>query len=371
MSRSEMAVAAVVVACLLAGPAGAVSFDSQVIDPNGPSRVWGKGSGDLDGDGLADAIVGSYDGGLYWYKNPGWSKRTISATAHIEEDIDVVDVDGDGRQDVVAVTTAGATWFRNTATGWQARVLLSGVDLHDITLSDFDHDGLRDIVGRGQGAAGNKIYLWRQRSLTSWARSVIDLPAGGEGLGVRDLDRDGYPDVVIGRYWLRNQSTPGSLSFTRHTYNLAAAANAYVSIGDINGDKRIDIVTAPAEPNNQRYRISWFEAPADPTDGPWPEHVIQDNVETVHHFVGAVDADLDGDLDVFSALTHLGDSPKVKLFVNRDGKGDFGAPRILAYTSSHSMKFLRVGQDAGLSLFGADYGNAGATAIRLFRWRAD
>ena len=172
MSRSEVAAAAVVVACLLAGQAGAVSFDSQIIDPNGPSRVWGKGTGDLDGDGLADAIVGSYDGGLYWYKNPGWGKRTISATARIEEDLAVVDLDDDGRRDVVAVTTNGVTWFHNKSAGWHAHVLVSGVDLHDIAISDLDHDGLRDIVGRGQGAAGNKVYLWRQRSLPSWSRSV-------------------------------------------------------------------------------------------------------------------------------------------------------------------------------------------------------
>ena len=65
--------------------AAAVSFQATVIDANGPSRVWGKGAGDLNGDGRTDLVVGSYDGGLYWYENPGWTKRTISATARIEE----------------------------------------------------------------------------------------------------------------------------------------------------------------------------------------------------------------------------------------------------------------------------------------------
>jgi hypothetical protein len=32
------------------------------------------------------------------------------------------------------------------------------------------------------------------------------------------------------------------------------------------------------------------------------------------------------------------------------------------------MKFVRVGNDAGLSLFGADYGSRPSTPVRLFRW---
>jgi hypothetical protein len=127
-------------------------------------------------------------------------------------------------------------------------------------------------------------------------------------------------------------------------------------------------VTTPAEPNNRRYRIRWFEAPVNRT-GPWAEHVIQTNVETVHHFVGIADFDLDGDFDVATALTHLGDNPKIKLFLNLDGRGSFSSPQIIANTSSHSMKLVRVKGDRGTSLFGADYGIRGPTPVRLFRWR--
>ena len=75
--------------------------------------------------------------------------------------------------------------------------------------------------------------------------------------------------------------------------------------------------------------------------------------------------------DIASALTHLADNPSIKLYLNRDHRGAFNAPQIIAHTSSHSMKFVRVGNDAGPSLFGADYGNLGRTPIRLFRWRAN
>lgn len=370
MSRLAAAIAAIAALCLSAGTAAAVSFEATVIDAQGPSRVWGKGAGDLNRDGRADLVVGSYDGGLYWYENPSWTRRTISASARIEEDMEVVDYDGDGRTDVVAITTGGVTFFRNTPSGWKANLLVRGVDLHDIVTVDLDGDGVRDLAGRGQSTAGNKIHLWRRAGPGQMLRTQLDLPITGEGFDQRDLDRDGRHDLVVGRYWFRNTSTPGRLAFTRYLYSAAAPVNAYVAFGDLNKDGRVDIVTSPAEPNNGRGRISWFQAPANPL-GTWTERVIQSDVETVHHFVGVADLDLDGDLDVASALTHLGDAPAIKLFVNRDGKGSFGAPQIIARTSSHSMKLVRVGGDAGPSLFGADYGNLGATPIRLFRWRAN
>ena len=345
-----------------------VTFQLKVIDGNGPSKVWGKGAGDLDGDGKVDVIAGSNNGGLYWYQNPAWTKRTISSGAKIEEDMEVVDLDKDGRRDIVSVTTGGVTWFRNTGTGWTATVLVTGLDIHDIEVKDLDGDGKLDLIGRNQGSTGNILYFWRQgASLATWTRTTITLPEGGEGLLAVDLDRNGKVDVAVGKYWFKNGSTVGALSFTRYTYNAGAEKSAYIAAGKINGDSYVDLVVTPSEPKGGVGDIAWYLAPATTTNG-WTKRVIQAGVESVHHFVGVADFDQDDDNYVATAMTHVGTNPKVKLFYNTDGKGTFGPASIVANTSSHSMKIVDLANNGLKSLYGADYGNTGATEIDL--WQA-
>ncbi len=349
--------------------AAEIGFSLSVIDPNGPSHVWGKGAGDLNGDHRVDLVEGSNDGGLYWYQNPTWKKRTISPGARIEEDMEVIDLDGDGRKDVVSITTGGITWFKNTGGdgNWPAQKLVSGLDLHDIEVVDLDGDGKLDLVGRNQEATGNKLYFWRQKSLGSWVKSTITLPESGEGLLAVDLTRDGKVDIAIGKYWFKNNSSKGALSFTRYTYNSGAEKNAYIAAGRINKDSRIDLAVSPSEPRGRFGDIAWYRAPLDRT-GTWAKKLIQGSVETVHHFIGVADFDGDGDNDVATAMTHVGTNPKVKLFYNTDGTGKFGPASIVTNTSSHSMKIVDLANDGLKSLYGADYGNKTTTPIKL--WKA-
>ena len=356
---------------LLAGtapgsPARAVTFDLTVVDARGPSAAWGKAVGDLNGDGRTDVVVGSREGGLYWYQNPSWTKRTISGGAAIEEDMEVVDLNRDGRRDVVAVVPGGLTLFANRGGSWAAQRLVQGTYLHDVEVVDLDRDGKLDLVGRDQGGSGNRLHLWRQSSLTSWQKTTIDLPTGGEGLRVADLDRDGRRDLVIPEYWFKNASTPGRLAFTRHAYGPAAPASGYVEVGDVNRDGRPDIVVSPAEPAGRRHDMLWFEAPTRTTDR-WLAHVLERDVETVVHFCGIADFDRNGQSDIVTAMTQKGRSPKIKVYLNISNRNASGSALTVADTSSHSMKLLTV--NGRPSLVGADYANPGATPVRLWSAR--
>jgi len=239
---------------------------------------------------------------------------------------------------------------------------VSGVQLHDVEVVDLDRDGRLDLVGRAQAGTGNALHLWRQVALTRWSHTRLALPGGGEGLLAADLNRDGKPDLAVGKYWHANRGSPGRLAFVRHTYNAAAATNAYVAAGDLNGDGRVDLATSPAERAGQRYKVAWFEAPANP-EGVWREHVLEGNVEAVVHFIGIADFDGDGRNDVATAMMQQGTNPKIKIYGNR-GRGAFGAARIVANASSHSMKILVV--NGRRRLVGADWNRSPTTPIRLF-----
>ena len=295
-------VVALLAAVRAVGVVAATVFTHQVVDPDGPPKVWGKAVGDLDGDGKADLVVGGYLGGLYWYKNPGWGKHIISTTARIEEDLEVVDLDKDGRKDIVAITYGGVTWFRHTDNGWSAQIIARGVNCHDIEVVDLDGDLKYDIAGRDQMPRGDKLFLWRRQSPTSWVGSMIKLPQVGTGLLAVDLDRDKKPDLVIGKHWYKNNSRTGALSFTHYRYSYGAEQDAYIAAGKIDADNYVDLVVTPAHAQSGTHNVAWFKAPATTTSG-WIRHVLQANVQPQYHFAAVADFDRDGDNDIATAMT--------------------------------------------------------------------
>jgi hypothetical protein len=377
MYRLAVGLAVGLLVSLATAPAdAAAAFQYSIIDPAGPAKAWGKASADMDGDGRVDFLIGGHSEstpGLYWYRNPDWKRRTISARALIGTDIEVVDLNRDGRQDVIATTDTGGvpgiTAFIKTPSTWVQRRLVVGARLHDIEVADLNQDGLLDLVGRGQSLLGNRIRIWRQGPPNRWTASSIALPIeNGDGLKVADVDRDGRQDLVIPRYWLRNVATDGSLAFTRLTYNRSAPANAVIEMARINDDRMADIIASPAHRAGSYGRISWFRAPERPADGAiWDEIVIENRVERDSHFIGIADFDRNGTNDVATAMTELTRRPRVKLYYNLSGTGNFTAPQILANTSSHEMQVIRVDNDRFPSLVGADYDRKDRTVIKLWR----
>ncbi len=336
--------------------AGEALFVRDVVDSAGPNSPWGKAVGDVNGDGRIDLIVGGHDGGgLVWYENPSWRKHVIQDRGEFSTDHEVADIDGDGKNDVVSLMREKIVWFRNDGhDGWT----MSEIDhqrLHDVEVVDLNNDGRLDVVARGQSLfanAGHTLFLYYQRD-NGWERHHIEIPPG-EGLKVADIDRDGRADVVTNVSWLKNPGVAGGKWEQRTFASTWTWPHVFIDVGDINADGRVDIVMSPAEPAGQKYRISWFEGPVDP-HSVWIEHVVEDSVESAHHFVGVADFDKDGKVDIATATMHQGLAPtEIGVYLNH-GAGKGWTKKVLATSGSHNMRIVDIDGDGDPDLFGANW----------------
>lgn len=333
-----------------------VPFEHVIVDDDGPTSMWQKTVGDINGDGAPDLLAGGHSsGGLVWYESPSWTKFTIADGGGYSTDGEVVDVDGDGDIDVVSLTSSQILWYENP--DWAVHVIEDRT-LHDVEVADFDLDGDIDLVARNQGAFGgdgSTVYFYQQNSPTSWTPMSISIP-NGEGLKAADIDADGDTDVVVGGRWLENTRDILGGPWAQYVYTESwTHEHVFVATGDLNGDGRLDAVLSPAEPSGETYRISWFEAPVDPKSGEWTEHIVENNVETVHHFVGVADFNNDGRLDIASAEMHQGSDPdEVKLYLN-EGLGSSWTKQVIATGGSHSMRIVDFDNDGDFDLFGANW----------------
>jgi hypothetical protein len=329
-----------------------------------PVDPWAKAVGDLNGDGRPDLIVGGHkSGGLVWYENTGdmgvWKLHRVSGAAEFGTDCEVADVDRDGDNDLVVIRD-GLFWFENTDKqgGQWIEHRISTEALHDIEVADLDGDGWLDVVARNQGEWGDgfTVFLYRQVADTTFTPEAPLTVPDGEGLLVVDLNRDSRPDIVVNGKWYENRNRKGSAGdWSEHVYGEKVWANTFLAAGDLNGDRRIDIVVSPAERDQHpRQRIVWFEAPANRA-ARWRERVIEEGVQPVYHFIGVADFDGDRRLDVVTAEMNQGADPDwVTVFLNA-GAGLRWDRRDPATTGSHSMRIADLDGDGDPDLFGVNW----------------
>ena len=228
---------------------------------------------------------------------------------------------------------------------------------HDLALADLDGDGRLDIITRDQSEfgskAGDKVFLWQQKEEDRWVRQIIEC-SHGEGLAAADIDNDGDADVVVGALWFENPGTIAGEEWAAHEI-ADWHRNATVQVADINKDGRLDVILSPSELKGQTYRLSWFEAPQDPTTAGWTEHVIVDHIECVIHGLAAADFNADGLVDVAISEMHQGRDPdEVALFINK-AAGTAWTRQVLSSKGSHYIQAGDIDADGDVDLVGANW----------------
>ena len=254
-----------------ASSAGSVSFAPGVTVPTGsaPSFVT---IGDLDGDGKPDLVVANNGAGnitvIHNISSAGsiaFSAPATFTTGSGTFSVSIADIDGDGKPDLAVANqlTSGVSVLHNTSTvgsiSFAAQVTFGvGYEPTSIAFGDIDGDGKPDMVVSNFDS--NSVSILRNTS-TVGAIAFAGQVAYHVGLSPRtvvigDIDGDGKPDVAVANSGndnvsvLRNTSTIGTISMAA-PLNFAVQGSPFaLTIGDINGDGKPDLVVVNSDSNS-------------------------------------------------------------------------------------------------------------------------
>lgn len=175
-------------------------------------------SGDLDGDGLPDLVVGSWGPRVAWYRNRGtrtapdytlMDSALVTITRGSNTTPTLGDLDGDGDLDLLIGEASGTlNYYRNDGTRQVPRFVLVSDTWNEIDvgrrsaphLVDLDGDGDLDLL---VGSELGGIHFYRNDGTRAAFRFTdagflgSDLPAM-TAPAAGDLDGDGRPEIVVG-----------------------------------------------------------------------------------------------------------------------------------------------------------------------------
>ena len=244
--------------------------------PSGPYRT---AIADLDGDGRPDVIVaGGTVGVISIYQNVGTNgvlnAGTFAAPVQISvgnngsaAGLAVADVNGDGKLDLIVSDNINnqVAIFQNQSSGglltpgsFAAPVYLAtGTDPRQVVVRDLDGDGFPDIICVNVGAGTVSIFrnLGSPGLLTSNSfapRVDLALAGNSEGVAVGDLDGDGRPDLALADSsgfisLFRNLCTPGNIGVSTFGARVdlpAQSGSENVVIGDLDGDGKPELIAS-------------------------------------------------------------------------------------------------------------------------------
>ena len=239
---------------------------------------------DIDGDGDTDVLTNPVNdnGTIEWYENDGngdpkFTKRRIDTNSLLES-VYAADIDGDGDTDIYSYDDGFSDdgrilWYENDGSdnpSFTEREIDTGLsNVSTVYVADVNGDGDADVLSAYEGEFYENKIVWYENdgaddpSFT--AREIGDSFATQPDISsfyTSDIDGDGDTDVLstgstfyTGQITWHESDGTDDPSFTEHEITTDVTYPRDVDAADINGNGKIDLLSASAGDD----KIAWYE----------------------------------------------------------------------------------------------------------------